>query len=178
LKAVGLVADDDLSDVEIADQCGIGRTTLHRWKKHPEFEARRRSLVADLAARARSEGLGRLDKRMARYGDRHQRMSDVIDARAKEMAGEIAGSDTGLLVRQLKHVTVRYEMDPNSPKSETITTREEHYEYAVDTGLLRELREIEKQVSVEVGDCIRKLELAGTDGGPITIVFAEREGPS
>ena len=38
-RAALLVARDDLSDAQIAQQCGIDRRTLTRWKKRAEFQA-------------------------------------------------------------------------------------------------------------------------------------------
>jgi hypothetical protein len=41
------------------------------------------------------------------------------------------------------------------------------YEYAVDTGTLKELRDIEQQVAKELGQIVDKRELTGKDGGPL-----------
>ena len=39
-RAAQELADDRLSDEQIAARAGVHRATLHRWKQHPEFAAR------------------------------------------------------------------------------------------------------------------------------------------
>ena len=155
-KAVRHVAEDMLTDEDIANDVGITRRTLTEWKRHPAFEAKRRELVEQMQERVRNEGLGRLDKRMAHYADRHARMTLLIAERGEEMADEVAGGTTGLLVRQYKSIGT----GPNARQVE---------EYHVDTGLLRELREIEKQIAQDAGQFAERREISGPDGGPVPI---------
>lgn len=75
-------------------------------------------------------------------------MLRVIEARSKDMA-EVPGGDTGLLVRKLKSIG----------SGENTKTVEE---YAVDTGLLSELREHEKQAAQELGQWINKSNVEQT----------------
>lgn len=163
--AVLLVAEDKLTDATIARKVGIDRSTLHRWKKKPEFAASVASLEDELFERARRRGIARLDRRIDAANDRHERMNALIAARAKDMKGEIAGGETGLLVRQFKSVG-------NGPGARVVT------EYVFDSALVRELREHEKQVAQDTGQWTEKRELAGADGGSLVIHLVERaDGP-
>jgi hypothetical protein len=73
------------------------------------------------------------EKRIDELEDRRRRMRMIIDERAVEMAGETAGGASGLLCRDYK----------GKDADRAI--------YKVDTGLLSELREHEKQAAQELG---------------------------
>lgn len=167
--AAVLVAEDRLTDAAIARKVGVSRSTLARWKRHPEFRAQVTTHYDELQARARKRGIARLDRRIASANDRHTRMETLIKARAKDLRGEVAGGSTGLLVRTLKHVTVRYEKDPDRPDSEPFTTREEVFEYTFDAALMREIRELEKHAAQDAGQWSNKVAISGPNDGPVQI---------
>ncbi|MEN6537690.1 MAG: hypothetical protein ABFD89_28820 [Bryobacteraceae bacterium] len=73
------------------------------------------------------------EKRIEELEDRRRRMRLIIEERGVEMAGECAGGASGLLARDYKG------KDATTPV------------YKVDTGLLSELREHEKQAAQELG---------------------------
>jgi hypothetical protein len=154
-KAAHLVAEDRLPDEEIANQAEVDRATLARWKTHPEFQTRVAEHVSAYRAAVRARGIAIVENRVAALQDRWERMQRVIHERAEEMEGEAAGGGTGLLVRQYKTVG----------KGDAAREVEE---YAVDTGLLRELREHEKQASQELGQWTEHKDLT-TDGEPFKV---------
>ncbi len=177
-RAVELLAEDRLTDAQIATKVGMSRTTLWRWKQHPEFKAKVTELFDEMIERARRRGIARLDRRMDAAADRHLRMTRLIAERAKDMKGEIAGGSTGLLVRTPKRVQVTITTvvidDENGKETEEVETHtEERFEYAFDAALMRELREIEKQVAQDTGQWSEKRELSGPNGGPIPITSIE-----
>lgn len=143
IEAVELVALDAIPDDAIAAQLKINPVTLHRWKRLPLFQTAVADARAAHAEAVREQGIANKKNRLAAMNDRWQRMQQVIDERAKEMKGVPGGGKTGLLVRTYKSVGF-------GEYSETVE------EYAVDTGLLRELRELEKQGAQEVGDWTEK----------------------
>lgn len=139
-RAAALLAEDELTDEEIADEVGVIRRTIARWKLVPEFAARVRELADDLGGVARRYAIGRKSRRMREMDRRWRAMRAVIDERAAspEMLG-VPGGSSGLLVRTVKVVG-------SGPAAQTVE------EFAVDTGLLREIREVEKQAAAEAGD--------------------------
>ncbi len=137
-----LVADDAISDEEIAAQVGVTRFTICRWRKQPEFMARVQHHMDRMAAAIEAEGIANRRNRVAALTDRWDRMQRVIEARAADLK-EVPGGDTGLLVRQLKSIGF----------GENNTVIEE---YAVDTGLLRELRAHEEQAAKELGQWVER----------------------
>lgn len=155
-RAAVFVAEDRLSDEQIADQVGVNRRQLTRWRAHPTFAARVAELVKQMDDAAARRGIARRMNRVRVLDDRWNRMQAVIAARAEEHAA-IPGGSTGLLVRQVKQIGVG-------------VGAREVTEYEVDTGLLRELREHEKQAAQELGQWSDKHELTGRDGGPIEVM--------
>jgi hypothetical protein len=155
-EAARLFAEDRLTDEGIAKKLRIGRTTLHRWRQHPDFRARIDSHVEAFRAVVRSRGIACLERRVDQLNDRWKRMRQVIDERAEAMEAEVAGGGTGLLVRQFKVIG-------GGDSARQVE------EYHVDTGLLKELREHEKQAAQELGQWTDRRELSGPAGGPIPV---------
>ena len=177
-NAAVLLAEDRLTDATIAKRVGVSRTTLHTWKQHPEFSAKVTEHYNELIERARRRGIARLDRRMDAYEDRHKRMTTLIRERARDMRGEVPGGGTGLLVRVPKRVEVTTtskiaDGDGEPTQEETTASRTEVFEYEFDAALMRELRELEKQVAQDTGQWSEKREVSGPDGGPIPITTLE-----
>lgn len=143
-RAAAFVAEDLLTDEEIAAKLSIHRVTLARWKAHPEFQARVDVMVADLARRAQRYAIARVERRVQAQNERWEKMRQVIADRATDAdMRDVAGGPTGLLVRTYKTVG-RGEDFQVLP------------EFAVDAGLLREMRELELQVARELGQLVER----------------------
>jgi hypothetical protein len=144
-QAALLVAQDKLSDELIAAELGIGRATLARWKVESDFRARVSEIVVEIKARVVARGIAERQNRLDALNDRWHKMKAVISQRATNLASVPGGGNTGLLVRQVKGIG----------KGEDFQVIEE---YAVDTGLLREMREHEKHAAIELGEWTEKRE--------------------
>lgn len=158
-----LLADGKLTYEEIAAKIGVSRSTLYRWLRTPEFAAKVDEGVDDYRKVIRRRGLAILERRVEALNDRWLRMQRVIDERAAdpEMA-DVPGGTTGLLAKRPKRVEV-IGGGEDGPRSTTV------YEYEVDTGLLKELREHEKQAAQELGQWVEKgsQEVTGPSGGAL-----------
>lgn len=150
LQALQLLAEGALSDEEISARVGVGRATLSRWKTTPAFRAKLIERVAELEEKILEAGVARRANRVRALDDRWRRMLRVIDERAasQEMAN-VAGGTTGLIVRDIKGVG-------KGDDFQLINL------YSVDVGLLKELREVEKQAAQELGQWTEKRELSGS----------------
>ena len=144
--AAQFVADDRLTDREIAEQCGIDKATLERWKLQPSFKTRVQAIVAEYAKRALKHGIARRERRMGVLNELHNKLLQVIDERAKseEMAA-VPGGRTGIVTKTVKGVG----------KGEDFRTVEE---YRVDTASIAEIRDIQKQAAEELGQWIKRTE--------------------
>lgn len=168
-KAAQMLAEGERSQEEIAKIIKVTRKTLWEWMQYPAFTARVDKIVEQTYEALKLSGIARKAHRITALDARWHAMRGLIEARGKEMAdsGEIAGGETGLLVRD-------YKGKGNKPV------------YKADVGLLRELREHEKQAAIETGEWTEKRELSGPDGGaiPITIedqitkVYGDSEKPT
>lgn len=145
-EAAQLLAEDELSDKEICEKIELPERTLNNWKKVSEFQARIAETVEAIRTAILNRGIADKAKRIGAYDRRWRKMHSVIEARGKDLASDVAGGESGLLVRTVKQIG-------GGENAQIIE------EYAVDTGLLRELRELEKQAAIEVGQWTEKKDI-------------------
>lgn len=168
-RAVELLALGEHSNEQVATQLGIGSRTLRRWLDDKDFVAELDAVKQQIRDAIRAEGIASKRFRIQSANDRHQRMQQLIEARAEankrralvleDGDGEIdfegyaaAGAETGLLVH-----TVTYLKDGR---------REE---WAFDSALAKAMLDHEKQIAIEVGEWSEKRELTGKDGKPLQV---------
>jgi hypothetical protein len=177
-EAVQLVADDRLSDEQIAAQVGVVRKTLHNWRQHPEFAARVAEIVEAARAEALRCGVAVKAERIRGYQDRYQRMRALLDARAamgqRLVAATQGDSDAD---RYLRSLFGKGELPPGLEtgllvKTVKVVGKVTEEEWSVDTGLLAEMRATEKQAAQEMGDWTEKRELAGPGGAGLHFTIA------
>lgn len=154
-RAAERLAAGKLSDEEIAEELGVGRRTLARWKTVPAFTDRIVEIVRTNAEELRKKGVRERVNRLAELDDVVERIKQVFAARAEDCAS-VPGGATGLLTRQIKLLG----RGDNAREVE---------EYRVDTGTLRELREYLKQAAIEVGEWAEKRLFGGIDNQTIPV---------
>ncbi len=173
-QAALLVAQDELTDEGIAAAVGVTRQALAKWKRRPEFAERVAATVEELRQAILARGIADKVERIRRLDDLAGRLQRVMVERAADPTmRDVPGGGTGLLVRQAKLVKV-YSSDrepgAGDDEGETLYSAKRDvivYEYPVDTGLTRELREAMKQAAVEKGEWAERHEHTGKGGGPI-----------
>lgn len=156
-RAAQLVADDTLTDVEIAADLRIHKTTLERWKQRPEFIVHVREIVDAYREKIMQRGIAIKAERVRQLQQIADKLTTVMAERAEALAGEAPGGGTGTITRQLKSVGV----GENNMVVE---------EYVVDKGLLLELRGTLEQTAKELGEWVVKHEHAGDQEKPIRVV--------
>jgi predicted DNA-binding protein (UPF0251 family) len=150
VEAAQLIAEDRLNDDGIAAKVGVHRATLVRWKAEPVFSARVAEIVASLEKAILQQGIARKARRVQAQNDRWKRMQQVIDERASAPEMQtVAGGKAGLMVRILKSIGAGL-------------AAHEVEEFAVDTALLKELRELEKLAALELGQLTNKHDVSVT----------------
>lgn len=162
VAAAHLIAQGERSPTEIAEEVGVDRATLWRWRQHPSFEARVAEELDAIRMALRHRAIALRERRVAALNQRWLALHSVIEARATDpKLAKAPGGKTGLLTRSLKSIG-------NGPGARTIE------EFTLDTGLLKELRELEKQAAQELGQWIDKtaVQTEPTDG-PIDPAAAE-----
>lgn len=170
--AVLCVAEGEQSDTAIAEQAGVTDRQLRCWKENPEFMARVQELERDLSDVAARFAVAKRRRRVAALDERWHALQRIITERAEKYSADpelmdVPGGKTGLLVRTVKSI------------GGGMSAREVE-EFAVDTGLLKQLLDVEKQAAIEAGQWAEKRELSGPDGQslpPVTVIEIIRERP-
>jgi hypothetical protein len=130
--------------------------TLKDWSSRHDWQARLVAIAEQERAAIIKRGVAERQNRVDAYNDIWDRLRGVINSREREHPQSdyaAAGVDSGLMVLTVKFL-------PNGTRVE---------EWAVDTGLLKELREYGKQVAVELGEWSEKKELTGAGGKEVLI---------
>lgn len=142
-QAAQYIAEGRLLNKEISEKMGVTPKTLFNWQKEKGFKTRVAEIRVEYSNSATRLGIARRDYRITCLARVHSKLLGVIEQRAESFAGsEVPGGDTGLMVKTYK------------VSGETVMT-----EYAVDTGLIRELRGIQEQVAKELGQIVEKREV-------------------
>lgn len=147
-RAAQLVAEGKLNQSAIAQQVGASRMALIRWNQKPEFQERVRQIQGQTEVAMLKEGIRIKSNRLDDLQELRDRLFRVIHERAAAAEHEnVPGWKSGLLVHQIKNVG-------GQPVDH----------YAHDASLVKELREVEKQAAIEMGEWTEqsKVEMNGT----------------
>lgn len=168
-RAAVLVAEDELSDRQIAESLNIHHKTLAAWKRHPDFRAQVAHHAEDIARAMLRLTIAKKHKRVKVLDDLHSKLLTVIDERADEYANRArdetaealarramrsvfggddeipAGAGTGLILKQYKQIGA-------GRNAQLIT------EYAVDVRTIGEIRALHEQAAKELGQWVEKSE--------------------
>lgn len=187
ILAATLVAQDELTDEQIAKRLGINRRNLSRWKDSPVFQESVAELVEQFRLATSTLAIADKQQRVAALDDRWQRMRRVITERAS-FYGDLSikqakpataksrsqavsespsdpewvapGAGTGLLVHTLRSI--------GAGDNANVVT-----EWEVDTGLLKELRGHEEQAAKELGQWTEKASIQAS--GSAVVFLDPRE---
>ena len=175
-QAAALVADDELTDEQIAAKVGVVRSTLSAWKTLDEFGARVDELIARMAAVAGRYAVARVDKRMARRQRTYDDLQQVIAERAEEARAQLAENarrlaeapglgDAPYRARRfgdIRHVapgmTTGHVVRVETPGKHGVVV-----EFKADTAILAELRALESEAAKDAGQLVQRLDV--TSGG-------------
>ena len=154
MLAADLVAEDRLSDSQIAAEVDVHRQTLAAWKRRPEFQEKVRECAAAIERVILTDSIARRSRRVRALDDRWLLMQQVIEERAASSdMRAVPGGKTGLLAHDVKSIG-------GGGNAERVDV------YEVDTGLLKELREHEKQAAQELGQWVDKMAHGGDSEAP------------
>ncbi len=180
-EAAALVAQGELTDLEIAAKVKITDRQLRRWRKHPDFAARVDQLVNAAREAVKARGIAAMENRMAVLDSSFGKLQELIAARGRTYKNQAPGADTGLLVPKPRLIKV-YEVagPPDEDDDEEDPAAQEGdgevlysgkrsvtvVEWTMDTAVLHELREhIKLATQLMMGEWSERKELTGKDGG-------------
>jgi hypothetical protein len=142
-QAAQFIAEGRLTTKKIAEHLAIGRTTLFRWRREPDFALRvdeiRKTIATDFDDLELASKKGR-----ARFqAEVHERLWRIADARAVDPTMKtIPGGETGFMVLEYKQIGGKGLIEAK-----------------LDVGLIREIRATEDQISKELGQLTEKTEI-------------------
>ncbi len=119
----------------ICERCKITHGTMEKWIEHPDFKRHAALCGKKISTEMARISIANRVRRLQKMDRRHQLLEQVIEERADapEMANA-PGGKTGLLAHDVK-----------------VVGRERVDVFAVDTAMLKEMRELEKQAAIEAG---------------------------
>jgi hypothetical protein len=150
--AARLVADDVLTDEEIAAQCGISRRALTKWKNRPDFAALVAQEREEILREMLRHPIARKPERIRRLNELHERCWQIIEERAAASAARAndpdlpPGATTGLVIEEERHIATKH-------KTETVKVPR------VDTDLIRQIQSLQQQVATELGQWVEQREV-------------------
>lgn len=152
VEAAERLAEDVLSDDQIAARVGVTRKTIYEWKSIPAFAARIKEIVAKTTERATKFGIASIVNRVRMLDNLWGRLYQVVLERAEAPENEkAAGGKTGTIVKQLKAIGHGKEFRMVE-------------EFSVDVALIREMRSLQQDAAKELGQLVDKLALTTPDG--------------
>lgn len=173
-QAAERVAQDRETDTAIAEACGVTQRTLERWKLAPEFQARVEQHRTKQRAAIEAKGIAEKQNRLDGYVARYQALQRVVAARSQAYKAA-PGGDTGLIVGKIALVKV-YASGDDEPEpedgDETLFSAKRYravWEYSLDTGLLKEMRDLEKQIAQELGEWVNKQAMTNAKGEDLSL---------
>lgn len=176
--AAVLLAEDELTDQEIADAVGVSRRSIGKWKSDPDFMAlvgnHKGQIIADalkLPSAKVHERVRNLNniaegilKAFALRAERYALTADTPEEAARSIFGSTTPPEaaTGLFVARSKIAA----------NGKTVT------DYELDTAGIKSLESVYMHIAKQLGQWTEKNELSGPGGESLTIILSEREdGP-
>jgi hypothetical protein len=171
-RAVELVAQDILTDVEIAKKLQTNKTTLERWKRHPAFAAAVEEAIAAEVAALKAEGIANKQNRIDEAKQRHDALKVITGERgADEHIGSFPGGKTGFVAASLKLIKIIDEtVEDEHGNKHTEIRYKEFWEHSFDKSLFDAFASLEKQIAQETGQWEEKIEQSVLLRREITVV--------
>lgn len=118
---------------------------------------RYRKAVDAFTDEATKQGLATRAARLAAKMERHEALQQIVRERGELMRDDVesGGGSTGYIVKDYK----------GKDADRTI--------YKVDTGLLKEFRDLEREIAIELGQWAERKEISGPEGAPIPVAVSD-----
>lgn len=101
-----LVAQDKLTNKEIAAKVGVAPRTLDNWKTDQEFKAAVQAHLDAVFAHVQHKGIADKRRRIYQLNERWRKAQAVVKARAKDPSlRNLPGGNTGFVTRRLRSLS-------------------------------------------------------------------------
>ena len=196
-RAARLVAEDELTDEVIAEQCNVTRRQLANWKHLPEFKARVAEHVAQITHQIMHSGYCRVDKRLALLNKNVSRLEAIIGAKREQVLKEREAKRTEITSEALDddeemeqhYLKALGELAAQPGADQGLHFRKEtpvkhgvQIEYLIGTNIIAEERALLKHIAQETGEWVERISsnvsLDAALAGLLAKVEPEPESPS
>jgi len=153
-RAATLVAEDELTNERIAQECGIRMETLYEWRKEPLFQQAVREKIAELDAAVSKIRFAKKRDRIALLSQNVEKYLEVREQRAAYYAehyDDVPGGKTGLLT------PTERQLGPSAGSRVVV-------DHKTDTGLEKLISDTLVLIAKERGELTEKRELSGPNG--------------
>jgi hypothetical protein len=157
-QAALLVAEDDLPDHEIAARVGVAKNTIETWKRHPTFMAQVGDHIGQLQASALKFSIAKKHKRVGDLDKLYRKALEVIELRAAQYEGTADTAEQAARRIFGNHVVPEAATGLLVKKESVTGSGMVITEWAVDTGLLKEIRAFQEQAAKELGQWVERSE--------------------
>ena len=148
--AARLLAEDELSNKQIAEACGVTVRSIQFWQQHPEFRAKQIEHVKEFREKVLNRRYSLREKRIELREELIDSLLTIKNERAAQPAmANVPGGKSGLIQVTLKSMGVG---DKNQI----------YMEHTADTGLAAEIRAGLREIAQEVGELVEKHEVVGS----------------
>lgn len=162
-RAAILLAEDALSDEVIAEQVGIGRTTLSRWKLDPDFTA----LVGDYRGRIIAQSLklpiAKKHERIKVLDTLHTKALEAIEHRVYMAQQDESPTSHAMRVFG-DHMAPEAVTGLFVAKQSISATGRVVTDWMFDSALVKEIRELQKQAAQELSQWTEQAEIKHSGG--------------
>lgn len=154
-NAAQLIVAGELSLTAIAESVGVTDRTLRNWRSDAAFSRRVDEIREEYRDRVRARGIAVREHRIAAANRRHALLEQMRAERADDPnLVRLPGGSTGLVV-----ITDWKKIGGGPEEEPTIVPV-----HGLDASMLKEFRELEKQVAMDTGQWTEKRELSGPGG--------------
>jgi transposase-like protein len=155
--AARLIAQGGMTDIRIADECGVTNRVISNWRRHPDFQRYITTIGAELDRAMSTHYTARKRNRVAELDDLYKRLKSTVVERGEWFAEHhptVPGGKHGTIVRRERVIGI----GKNATHVE---------EFEVDKALFAEMRATLDQQAGELGQKVTKQELSGPNGTPV-----------
>lgn len=143
-RAVILLAEDELTDKQIAEEVGVHHKTITAWKEREEFSGAVADKAGVIRASALKFAIAKRHRRLSYLQRMLDRMEVVIEDRARQSPHDVPGGLSGLVTSKPIYSALG----------------DLSYEHKFDAALVREYRATMEQAAKELGQLTDKLEIS------------------
>lgn len=167
-QAAILVAEDELSNVDIAAAVGVSRQALDKWKRSPEFTAQVAHHIEDLNRAMLRLDIAKKRKRVSRLDVMEKKLWQIVEERASDYVAKAQDVGDGDRAKAMYRELFGIDEQPAGGGTGFITktikqigagrTAQLISEFGVATDIVKTIMALHEQAAKELGQWVERSE--------------------